>query len=154
MERPNDKIFDQHKKDIEQVLDSVGARRSAMVEIIKADMINALALSEAIDEAGILIEYVIQENGADRPFFDGKHIIDDFSRVSKLKTIYAFAKALELDDEALHQVLLAEVDRLWFDPRRMLSAKESKSDKGSLQLELPQEVVGLLRSISKTVGKK
>jgi D-ribose pyranose/furanose isomerase RbsD len=112
-ERPGDEIFPRVKPHIEQINEQEEELKSRLIPLILEDMTYDLALANALDSVGEVLEYLAQERQIEKPEFSGEMMMRNFSRLSKLKVSLDYAEMLGLQDGVLDAVLKAEVDRLW-----------------------------------------
>ena len=72
-----------------------------------------MAIAEALDTVGEIIEYLAQDRQIEKPEFSGEVLMRNFSRISKLQLSLSYAKSIGLKEDAFAAVLKAEIDRLW-----------------------------------------
>lgn len=150
-ERPGDEIFATIKHHFPHLRERGETLKKELVAIILEDMALDHALSSALDEVGKVLEYQAQNEGIERPRFNGLAVLKDAERVGKLQLVLRLCKALEFGDDTTEAVRTAEIDRLW--SAGLDHAPKDKKDHGPV-LKLPDEVAGLLRDITKGLNKK
>jgi len=151
-ERRGDEIYPTVKHLVNKFEKDVSIWHDRFVDFIQKDSMIDKALSQALDTVGKVLEYEAQADGKECPEFQGGHLIRDFQRVSKLKTVLDLAELLELSPEAQSEVLRAEVDRLWVDPT--LRALRNKDNKKTPTDSKQDDLVTALKSIQRALEKK
>ena len=130
-ERPGDEIYQRVKDKVEQVKEGEQESKGRLVDIILEDMIIDLALSNSVDSVGEVIEYLAQDYKIERPSFDGKALMRDLSRISKLDMSIKYAELLNMDSDTLNLVIKAEIERLWGDTALALLRRQVTVDKSA-----------------------
>lgn len=112
-DRPGDEIYPRVKHHVDRINACEIEIKEKLVPLILEDMSYDLALANALDSVGEVLEYLAQERQIEKPEFSGEILMRNFSRLSKLKLSLEYAKLLDLSGEALDAVLKAEIERLW-----------------------------------------
>ena len=143
-ERPGDDLYPQAKEAIGDVMDNTAKLKQKLEKLVLGDMSLDLAVSDAMDKVGLVLNYLPQEQGKDinSPEFDGIQMMEDFSRIAKLKLSLDYANILGLDECAMDAVLKAEVGRLWGEPgsallKRLLVNKARGTSKTAQEMPKP-----------------
>jgi hypothetical protein len=155
-EKPNDEIFGRVKDYLPKISQKAESLRKKIVDLIVEDLVLDLALSDATDSIGEILEYLIQDKSIERPEFSAEPLMKNIGRLSKLALSLKYAELIELPAEALNQMVNAEIERLWFDPVRHEAHSQKQTRQKPMQqtLALPDEAMQLLKSISKLMGKE
>ena len=116
IDRPGDQLFENIKPKLTEINAAEGKLRQKLVSLILQDLVYDLAVSNALDDIGPVLEYLAQDRQdrrVDKPQFTATALMADFSRLSKLKLSLDYAKILGIDGDAMDAVLKAETARLW-----------------------------------------
>lgn len=121
--RPADELYPKVKHIIEEADVSEQAQREKIIKLVLNDLIEDLSLSNALDDIGVILEYLAQQRQISTPTFDGEPLMRGLGRISKLKLSLDYAKIIGLKDDDFNAVRKAEVDRLWGDTSSSLLKK-------------------------------
>jgi len=133
VDRPGDDLYPEVKDDIKRVSKEAEQIKKNLVSLMLSDMTRDLAISDALNYVGKVLNYLPQDKNMDIevPEFSGGALMNDFSRITKLKMSMDYAVLLGMDEASREAVLKAEIGRLWGDPnsallKRMLADKAKK----------------------------
>jgi len=144
-----DEIYDKIKHHLPPIHEKSAELKKELIKLVLDDMVLDHALSEAVDEIGMVLEYQAQAESIERPRFNGMGLIKDVERIGKLDFSIRLAKMLGLDEDAIASVRLAEIDRLWGEGTVAKGKKDSPP-----QLKLPDEIYSVLREVTKALSKR
>ena len=151
--RPGDEVYPRVKEKIENIKDGVSEIQKKVTELVLQDMATDLALAQSIDEVGEVIEYLIQDLAIERPSFDADILLRNLRRITQLCTSYKMTELFEIPEELRHNIMRAEMERLWFDPNRPQALTNVKLS-GPIETKLPSELQQMLAAITRAVSKK
>ena len=151
-ERPGDDLFARIKHYLVDVDAKSKDIREKLVRVILDDLIVDHALANALDDVGAVLEYQAQNEGIERPRFNGSQLIKDTERLGKIKFASNICSILELDEETTRLLLQAEVERVWFDHHGRSDTQKLKS--AITHLQLPEDVSRLLQDVAKSLKSR
>jgi len=143
---PRDEIFKTIEHHLPVLAEHSKELKNKLVDIILRDMAVDHALAQAVDEAGKVLEYQAQEEGIEKPRFNGTGLFRDVERVSKLGFALNLCAVLGLDDLSTEAVQHAEISRLWGEHREKKDTTPT--------LKLPDEFYSILRDFSKSLARR
>lgn len=152
-DKPGDEIYPRVKAKIESLKEGVPDIQRKVTTLVLEDMATDLALAQSIDEVGEVIEYLIQDLEIERPSFDADMLLRNLRRITQLCTSYKITELFEIPQDLRSSIMRAEMERLWFDPNRPLSATNVKLS-GPVETKLPSELGQMLAAITRAVSKK
>jgi len=152
-QRPNDQLYNQVKDNLDKIKNETSQIRDQVTKLLVEDMTADLALSQSVDEIGVVLEYLIQELSIERPSFDADDLLRNLRRITKLSTSYKMTQVFELPEDLQKNILRAEMERLWFDPLRQPPMPQVKVAE-AVETKIPYEITQLLSVIAKHLSKK
>jgi hypothetical protein len=148
--RVNDALFNDIKPYLEKITKKSNALKSKIVELIVDDLINDVALADALDEVGKVIEYHAQTLGIEKPKFRGDQVIPDVRRFTKLAFSVKLLKVLKIDDPVLcDKIINAEIERIWLDLRKLAVIQKPEHPQQAAQVNIPEELTTTLKGLLK-----